>query len=229
MVLTLLQSGGTRRAIWVRGYHGRFVRRSISSIYTRGGDQPQDARERYRPPQRELRERSGYESCREIDFEVKLHDKIHPTSAYRLFFRNEKSSKTYTTKLIADMIHEEAKGRFESRTSVPGHVQQGGTPSPMDRVRAVRLAVRCVQFLEDNVRTPKEILADPSTASVIGIKGAAVVFSSISVLEKEDTDWKERRPKSAFWLDYTDIANTLGGRKGTPSMGAFNANFTANL
>lgn len=138
--------------------------------------------------------------------------------------RNEKSSKTYSTELIAAMIHEEAKGRFESRTSVPGHVQQGGTPSPMDRVRAVRLAVKCVQFLEDNLRAPKEVLADPTTASVIGIKGAAVVFTPISVLDKEDTDWKDRRPKSAFWLQFSDIADILSGRRGTPSIGNFPAN-----
>lgn len=143
--------------------------------------------------------------------------------------RNEKSSKTYTTELIADMIHEEAKGRFESRTSVPGHVQQGGTPSPMDRVRAVRLAVRCVQFLEDNVRPPKEILASPATASVIGITGAAVIFSPISVLEKEHTDWKDRRPKSAFWVGFTDIADTLSGRKGTTGPENVTVTVTANL
>ncbi|RPB18604.1 6-phosphofructokinase [Terfezia boudieri ATCC MYA-4762] len=144
--------------------------------------------------------------------------------AGKLILRNEKSSKTYTTELIANMIHEEAKGRFESRTSVPGHVQQGGTPTPMDRVRAVRLAIRCVQFLEDNVRTPEEILADSSTASVIGIKGAAVIFSPISALENEDTDWKDRRPKSAFWLEFTDIADTLSGRKGIPGSSTFTAN-----
>ncbi|KAF8416850.1 phosphofructokinase domain-containing protein [Tirmania nivea] len=97
-------------------------------------------------------------------------------------------------------------------------------PHPMDRVRAVRLAIRCVQFLEDNVRTPKEILADPSTASVIGIKGAAVIFSPIPTLEKEDTDWKDRRPKSAFWLELTDIADTLSGRKGIPGSSTLTAN-----
>jgi len=144
--------------------------------------------------------------------------------AGKLILRSEKSSKTYTTDLIAAMIYEEAKGRFESRTSVPGHVQQGGTPSPMDRVRAVRLAVKCVQFLEDNLRAPKEILADPTTASVIGIKGAAVIFTPISVLEKEDTVWKERRPKSAFWMPISKIADILSGRRGTPSVGGIQAN-----
>ncbi len=68
--------------------------------------------------------------------------------AGKLILRNEHASKVYTTEVIADMIAEEAKGRFESRSAIPGHVQQGGTPSPMDRVRAVRLAVKCIQHLE---------------------------------------------------------------------------------
>lgn len=113
------------------------------------------------------------------------------------------------------MIREEAKGRFESRTSVPGHVQQGGTPSPMDRVRAVRLAVKCIQFLEDNFKSPKEILNNPASASVIGIKGAAVLFSPIAVLEAEETEWKERRPRKAYWLELRDIVDTLSGRLST--------------
>jgi len=46
----------------------------------------------------------------------------------KIFLRNEKSSeKAYTTEIISNIIREEAKGRFEARTAVPGHVQQGGT------------------------------------------------------------------------------------------------------
>ena len=71
------------------------------------------------------------------------------SGAGKLILRNEHASKVYTTEVIANMIAEEAKGRFESRSAIPGHVQQGGTPSPMDRVRAVRLAVKCMQHLEE--------------------------------------------------------------------------------
>ncbi|KAJ6153557.1 6-phosphofructokinase alpha subunit [Penicillium chermesinum] len=56
--------------------------------------------------------------------------------AGKIILRNETASSTYTTQVIADMIKEEAQGRFESRAAVPGHFQQGGKPSPMDRVRA---------------------------------------------------------------------------------------------
>src|SRR3954470_9399942 len=109
--------------------------------------------------------------------------------------RNERASATYTTEIIANMIREEAQGKFESRTSIPGHVQQGGTPSPMDRVRAVRLATKCIQFLETHSGTKTEVYEKDDSAAVIGIKGAAVVFTPMTILEDTDTDWVNRRPK----------------------------------
>ena len=131
----------------------------------------------------------------------------------KLILRNEHASKTYSTEIIANMIREEAKGRFESRFAVPGHVQQGGSPSPMDRVRAVRLAVKCVQFLEGfGGKSKEEIMQDKMSAAVIGIKGASVVFGGMAQLEKEETDWKDRRPKNEFWLDLKEVVNTLSGR-----------------
>jgi len=140
--------------------------------------------------------------------------------AGKLILRNERASKTYSTDLIADIIREEAKGRFESRTAVPGHVQQGGTPSPMDRVRAVRLAVKCIQFMEDNfVRSVEsgDGLHRPETAAVIGIQGASVVFTSVHTLkEAEHTDWDQRRPRRGFWRELRGIVDTLSGRYGVP-------------
>ena len=133
--------------------------------------------------------------------------------AGKLILRNEHASETYTTEVIANMIREEAKGRFESRFAIPGHVQQGGTPSPMDRVRAVRLAVRCIQHLEQfQGQSQAEIAADPMSAALIGIKGASVVFSAMEQLEKEETDWADRRPTNEFWLGLKDTVDILSGR-----------------
>ena len=133
--------------------------------------------------------------------------------AGKLILRNEHASKTYTTEIIANMIREEAKGRFESRFAVPGHVQQGGTPSPMDRVRAVRLAVKCVQLLEEFAgRSREDVAKDEMSAAVIGIKGASVVFGPMERLETEETDWKDRRPKKEYWLRLKGVVDTLSGR-----------------
>ena len=135
--------------------------------------------------------------------------------AGRLILRNEHASDTYTTQFIADMIKHEARGRFESRFSVPGHVQQGTTPSPMDRTRAVRLAVRCVQHIEEFAGMSGNAIADdPKSAAVIGIRGAKVVFSGMKELEEKETDWKDRRPLNEYWIGLKEVVDELSGRPG---------------
>ena len=132
--------------------------------------------------------------------------------AGKLILVNEHANPTYTAKLISEMIKEEAKGRFESRYAVPGHFQQGGTPSPMDRTRAVRLAVKCMEYLEQYAGIPAQSCTDDKSMSVIGIKGASVVFTPMKKLEDEDTNWKDRRPKEESWRGITEIVDTLSGR-----------------
>jgi 6-phosphofructokinase 1 len=67
----------------------------------------------------------------------------------RIILRNESvSKKTYTTDVISAMVKEEGHGLFDSKTAVLGHLQQGGVPSPLDRIRAVRLAVHCAEWIE---------------------------------------------------------------------------------
>ncbi|KAI1159326.1 phosphofructokinase-domain-containing protein [Nemania serpens] len=143
------------------------------------------------------------------------------TRAGRLVLINEKASRTYNAKLIADIMREEAHGRFESRDSIPGHVQQGGVPSPMDRCRAVRLAIKCIQHLEKfgpkGYERPEEIAQDPFSSSVIGIKGADVIFSSMQDLEENETDWKNRRPTAAHWMGIKSVVDILGGRQEYPA------------
>ncbi|KAI4870286.1 6-phosphofructokinase [Hypoxylon rubiginosum] len=140
--------------------------------------------------------------------------------AGRLILVNEKASKVFSAKLIADIIREEAHDRFESRDSIPGHVQQGGVPSAMDRCRAVRLAIKCIQHLETYGPTswkhPDNITKDPLSASVIGIKGADVTFTPMAELEGNETDWKNRRPTATHWLHNKEVVDILGGRPNYP-------------
>ncbi|KAK5731549.1 6-phosphofructokinase, alpha subunit [Elasticomyces elasticus] len=139
-------------------------------------------------------------------------DKGHSGTG-KIILRNEKASKVYTTELIANIIRDEANGRFDARHAIPGHVQQGGIPSPMDRVRAVRFGVKSMQHLEKFAgKSKQEIADDPMSASVIGIRGARVKFSSMEKIEREETDWKDRRPKEEFWMSLIDVVDTLSGR-----------------
>nr|POE78654.1 atp-dependent 6-phosphofructokinase [Quercus suber] len=131
----------------------------------------------------------------------------------KIILRNEKASKTYTTEIVANIIKEESGGKFDCRFAVPGHVQQGGTPSPMDRVRAVRFGVKSLQYLETYAGKSKQAIHDdPMSAAVIGIRGARVKFSPMERIEREETDWKDRRPKQEFWMNIVNIVDTLSGR-----------------
>ncbi|KPM34575.1 ATP-dependent 6-phosphofructokinase [Neonectria ditissima] len=137
--------------------------------------------------------------------------------AGRLILVNEKASKVYSAKLIADIIREEAHDRFESRESIPGHVQQGGVPSPMDRCRAVRLAIKCIQHLETfGTNAHNHVKKDPNSTTVIGIQGSEVVFTPMKELEETGTDWPNRRPKVAHWMGLSEVVNILGGRPEYP-------------
>jgi len=141
----------------------------------------------------------------------------------RLILRNECASKTYTTDVISAILKEEGKGLFDSRTAVLGHLQQGGIPTPLDRIRAVRQAVKCVDWIEQRAfasinkqknssipgtpqfnrketdEFPNVYTADPESACVIGIRGAETVFTPVENLAKE-TDMKHRVGKKAWWM-----------------------------
>lgn len=146
-----------------------------------------------------------------------FNNDIGQSRAGRVLLVNEKASKVYDAKLIASIIREEAHDRFESRESIPGHVQQGGVPSPMDRCRAVRLAIKCMEHLEGfGCGAHNQVKRSPLGASVIGVQGSDIVFVPVKDLEEQGTDWPNRRPKAATWLSMKKVVDILGGRPDYP-------------
>lgn len=66
----------------------------------------------------------------------------------RIILRNEFCSDTYSAEVMSKIFEEEADGLFDSRWVSLGHIVQGGRPSPLDRIRATRLAVMAVNYIE---------------------------------------------------------------------------------
>lgn len=148
----------------------------------------------------------------------------------KMVIRNENASSVYTTELLADIIKEAASGRFETRTAVPGHVQQGYTPSSMDRVNAVKFAVKSIQFIEQwntkirdaNNYSLKAVLNDikkvvdlPDNGKqfvVIGIQGAQIKFTEIRTLYENEADIVLRKGKTIHWQKMAEIGDILSGR-----------------
>ncbi|CAG8758684.1 8467_t:CDS:2, partial [Racocetra persica] len=136
------------------------------------------------------------------------------TSSGRLILRNESVSTTYTTDVIANIIKAEGKGLFDSRTSILGHIQQGGAPSPMDRIRATKFAVECVSFLEKHAKSsessdnPRVYTKDKQSAAVIGINGAQVVCTPVTDL-LSDTEFEFRKGKKSWWINVKPLVELL--------------------
>lgn len=144
----------------------------------------------------------------------------------KLVLRNENSSNTLSTEIITNIMQDESDGVFDTRTAIPGHVQQGGNPSPTDRIRATRFAVKACQFIEQHRSEPdlvpkdndptdvrfKKQSAASKTAAVLGLRSSKLVFSPIDHLWAYETEHKERRPKKVHWMNVAKTADRLIGR-----------------
>src|SRR6185295_16950210 len=95
-----------------------------------------------------------------------------------LLIKNEYANPLYTTGFLCSLFEEESKELFDVRQAILGHLQQGGDPSPFDRIQATRLAAKCIEFLIEQAEQT------PPAASFIGIKAGQVKFFSLEDLPR---------------------------------------------
>ncbi|KAI8971538.1 6-phosphofructokinase [Mycotypha africana] len=141
----------------------------------------------------------------------------------RIILRNETVSKTYTTDVISDILKDEGHALFDSRTAVLGHIQQGVNPSPMDRIRATRLAKCSIDFFEKHTSyaldqayrskspAPIELTNATESAVVVGLSGNCVTYRPVTELIAV-TDMKNRKPLDAWWMVHRPLVDLLSGR-----------------
>ena len=142
----------------------------------------------------------------------------------KLILKSTNASKALGATDLANVITAEANGRFDAKPAFPGHVQQGGLPSPIDRTRATRFAIKAVDFIEEQQQTMASVRAADdefnaddkdvsATATVLGVKRSHIVFSSIRQLYDYETEISLRMPKVIHWQGTRAIADHLVGRK----------------
>ncbi len=64
-----------------------------------------------------------------------------------LIMRNELTHPLYSIGFMCALFEQEGGQLFDVRQAILGHLQQGGNPTPFDRIQATRLATRCSDFL----------------------------------------------------------------------------------
>ncbi|NTW97666.1 MAG: 6-phosphofructokinase, partial [Oscillochloris sp.] len=119
-----------------------------------------------------------------------------------LMIRNERSNPIYTTGFMCALFEEEGGDLFEVRQAILGHLQQGGDPSPFDRIQATRLAVRCVEFLVENGGR------DEANGTFIGYKNGKMQLLNIEDVPRM-MDAAHARPREQWWMALGDVARAL--------------------
>jgi 6-phosphofructokinase 1 len=119
-----------------------------------------------------------------------------------LMIRNEHADSLYSTDFMCALFEKEGGELFDVRQAILGHMQQGGNPSPFDRIQAIRLAASCIDYLIAEAGKPA-----PKSAA-IGLQGGRVKFTDLEDLPRL-TAKEFRRPKDQWWLELRNIARIM--------------------
>ena len=121
-----------------------------------------------------------------------LHEGFRNGKRLALMIRNEKANRIYTTGFMQALFEEAGGELFEVRQAILGHLQQGGDPSPFDRIQATRLAARCIEHL-----TGETAHAPP--AAMIGLMHGQIAYTSLADLPAL-ADVEHQRVRDQWWL-----------------------------
>jgi 6-phosphofructokinase 1 len=114
-----------------------------------------------------------------------------------LVIRSEHADPVYSTGFIRALFEKEGAGLWDSRAAVLGHVQEGGNPSPFDRIQATRLTARCIEYLAEQLESGAR------ASAMIGFQSGRVQFTDLTsypTLIQGDAQrpveqrWRARRP-----------------------------------
>jgi 6-phosphofructokinase 1 len=119
-----------------------------------------------------------------------------------LMVRNEYANDIYTTGFICALFEEEGRDLFDVRPAILGHLQQGGDPSPFDRIQATRLGRLCLEYL---IQACEDGLGD---SVFIGLQSGDYKFHDMRDFLRM-VDLKHQRPREQWWMGLRDIARLL--------------------
>lgn len=119
-----------------------------------------------------------------------------------LIIRNEMANEVYTTNFMRLLFEEEGGELFDVRQAILGHLQQGGSPSPFDRIFATRLGVNCIDFLEDHIT--RHITAGVCIGQIRG----EIEYTDLDDISRL-MDYEHSRPLRQWWMDLRPLARLL--------------------
>ncbi len=119
-----------------------------------------------------------------------------------LLVTSERADPYYTTDFIVTLYEKEGGGLLSMRRSILGNMQQGGRPSPFDRIQATRLAGRALQYLIEQVED-----GEPAVGCIGRLEGK-IQYTSLAHLPDLMQEGVQR-PKLQTWLEMRPVAQAM--------------------
>ena len=119
-----------------------------------------------------------------------------------LIIRNENAHDDYTTDFISTLFEADGGIEFDVRKAVLGPLQQGGIPSPLDRIQSVRMAYFAVRNLLESV------VMNVSGGYFIGCENGEVVMHNWKKLRSYPDPWQRTKCRR-WWQEYEKAIHRL--------------------
>ncbi len=132
----------------------------------------------------------------------KLNNDFRSGKRLGLIIRNEQANPIYNTPFMCALFEEEGQDLFDVRQAILGHLQQGGDPTPFDRIQATRFAKRSIEHLIEKIRTQS------SESTFMGLQGKEIVFHNFEDFNRM-VDLEFSRPKVQWWMKNGEIVRLL--------------------
>ncbi len=121
-----------------------------------------------------------------------------------LIIRGEGADMVYDTRFITSLFEKEGGELFDARQAILGHVQEGGDPSPFDRIHATSLTAHCIEFLAEQLQSGTR------ASAMIGFQSGRLQFTDLTsypALVEEHV----QRPLEQRWMDRRNLAMIMRG------------------
>ena len=119
-----------------------------------------------------------------------------------LVIRSERADPVLTASFITSLFEQKGEGLFDAREAILGHVQQGGDPTPFDRIQATRLASAATTYLIDAA------LSDSPKSAFIGLRRGKMQFTPLADFPSL-VEPGLHRPVDQRWLGLRSLAKVM--------------------
>ncbi|OMH83955.1 ATP-dependent 6-phosphofructokinase [Zancudomyces culisetae] len=153
----------------------------------------------------------------------------------RIVLYNERASSNYTLPVLTNIYRGEGGGLFKTNSSVLGHLQQGSTPSPLDRIHSNTMAVSAIEWIQqrawDSIAEyeaagdepalsqkstlkrkylPRIFTNSSDSAVVVGILDSEVKFTPVAdLIHQTDFIKRNRRAGREWWAFLPGLINVI--------------------